>query len=54
MLNVARMNMLMHGAKDTEFEIVHGDTLREQGTQKGDRLFTPNTGHAPSTHRERL
>ncbi|WP_066091751.1 type I restriction-modification system subunit M [Xanthomonas massiliensis] len=26
--NLARMNMLLHGVKDTEFEIHHGDTLR--------------------------
>ncbi|MXS82508.1 type I restriction-modification system subunit M [Nitrosomonas oligotropha] len=25
--NLARMNMLLHGVKDSEFEIVHGDTL---------------------------
>ena len=25
--NLARMNMLLHGVKDTEFEIHHGDTL---------------------------
>lgn len=25
--NLARMNMLLHGLKDTEFEIHHGDTL---------------------------
>jgi type I restriction enzyme M protein len=25
--NLARMNMLLHGMKDTEFEIFHGDTL---------------------------
>ena len=25
--NLARMNMLQHGVKDTEFEIVQGDTL---------------------------
>lgn len=25
--NLARMNMLLHGVKDTEFEIFHGDTL---------------------------
>lgn len=25
--NLARMNMLLHGVKDTEFEILHGDTL---------------------------
>ena len=27
MSNLARMNMLLHGVKDTEFEIYHGDTL---------------------------
>jgi type I restriction enzyme M protein len=26
--NLARMNMLLHGVKDTEFEIWHGDTLK--------------------------
>lgn len=26
--NLARMNMLLHGVKDTEFDIYHGDTLR--------------------------
>ncbi|MFA7320313.1 MAG: type I restriction-modification system subunit M [Dokdonella sp.] len=26
--NLARMNMLLHGVKDTEFEIYHGDTLK--------------------------
>src|SRR5690606_17646999 len=25
--NLARMNMLLHGVKDSEFEIHHGDTL---------------------------
>jgi len=25
--NLARMNMLLHGVKDTEFKIYHGDTL---------------------------
>ncbi|WP_318014157.1 N-6 DNA methylase [Mesorhizobium sp. BR1-1-3] len=25
--NLARMSMLLHGEKDTEFEIYHGDTL---------------------------
>ena len=25
--NLARMNMLLHGVKDSEFEIFHGDTL---------------------------
>lgn len=28
--NLARMNMLLHGVKDTEFEIHHGDTLLNQ------------------------
>lgn len=26
--NLCRMNMLLHGVKDTEFEIYHGDTLK--------------------------
>jgi type I restriction enzyme M protein len=30
--NLARMNMLLHGVKDTEFEIYHGDTLTMIGT----------------------
>ncbi len=28
--NLARMNMILHGLKDTEFEIFHGDTLINQ------------------------
>lgn len=28
--NLARMNMLLHGLKDTEFDIFHGDTLLNQ------------------------
>lgn len=28
--NLARMNMLLHGIKDTEFEIFHGNTLENQ------------------------
>lgn len=28
--NLARMNMLLHGMKDTEFEMFHGDTLKNQ------------------------
>lgn len=28
--NLARMNMLLHGIKDAEFEIYHGDTLKNQ------------------------
>jgi len=27
--NSARMNMLLHGMKDTEFELFHGDTFEE-------------------------
>jgi type I restriction enzyme M protein len=28
--NLCRMNMLLHGLKDTEFEIYHGDTLKNE------------------------
>ncbi len=28
--NLARMNMMLHGVKDTEFEIFHGDTLTNE------------------------
>jgi len=28
--NLARMNMLLHGMKDTEFDIFHGDTLNNE------------------------
>lgn len=28
--NLARMNMLLHGAKDSEFDIFHGDTLKNE------------------------
>ena len=28
--NLARMNMLLHGVKDSEFEIFHGDTLKNE------------------------
>ena len=28
--NLARMNMLLHGVKDTEFKIWHGDTLKNE------------------------
>jgi type I restriction enzyme M protein len=28
--NLARMNMLLHGVKDSEFEIFHGDTLANE------------------------
>lgn len=30
--NLARMNMLLHGVKDTEFEIFHGDSLVNEWT----------------------
>lgn len=36
--NLARMNMLLHGVKDTEFEIFHGDTL----TNEWERLQETN------------
>jgi type I restriction enzyme M protein len=36
--NLARMNMLLHGMKDTEFEIYHGDTL----TNDWDKLSEMN------------
>jgi type I restriction enzyme M protein len=36
--NLARMNMLLHGVKDNEFEIFHGDSL----TNEWDTLAEPN------------
>jgi type I restriction enzyme M protein len=41
--NLARMNMLLHGMKDTEFEIYHGDTL----TNDWDFLRDPNPAKKP-------
>ena len=41
--NLARMNMLLHGVKDTEFEIHHGDTLRNEW----DWLRDPNPARKP-------
>lgn len=41
--NLARMNMLLHGLKDTEFEIYHGDTL----TNEWDILREPNPAKMP-------
>lgn len=35
--NLARMNMLLHGVKDTEFEIFHGDTLDNQWPMLNER-----------------
>ncbi len=41
--NLARMNMLLHGVKDTEFEIYHGDTL----TNDWDMLKEMNPAKKP-------
>jgi type I restriction enzyme M protein len=41
--NLARMNMLLHGVKDTEFEIYHGDTL----TNAWDMLRETNPARKP-------
>lgn len=41
--NLARMNMLLHGVKDSEFEIFHGDTL----TNDWDRLREANPARKP-------
>ncbi len=41
--NLARMNMLLHGVKDTEFEIFHGDTLLNEW----DMLREPNPARKP-------
>lgn len=42
--NLARMNMLLHGVKDTEFEIFHGDTL----VNEWDMLREMNPAKKPS------
>lgn len=42
--NLCRMNMLLHGVKDTEFEIYHGDTL----TNDWDYLRETNPAKKPS------
>ncbi len=42
--NLARMNMLLHGVKDTEFEIFHGDTLQNEW----DMLREQNPARRPS------
>lgn len=42
--NLARMNMLLHGVKDTEFEIYHGDTL----TNDWDWLRETNPAKKPT------
>ena len=41
--NLARMNMLLHGVKDSEFEIFHGDTL----TNDWDMLRETNPAKKP-------
>jgi type I restriction enzyme M protein len=41
--NLCRMNMLLHGVKDTEFEIYHGDTL----TNAWDMLRETNPAKKP-------
>ncbi|MCC7387325.1 MAG: type I restriction-modification system subunit M [Phycisphaerales bacterium] len=41
--NLARMNMLLHGVKDSEFEIYHGDTL----TNDWDMLRETNPSKKP-------
>jgi type I restriction enzyme M protein len=41
--NLARMNMLLHGVKDSEFEIYHGDTL----TNEWDMLRETNPAKMP-------
>ncbi|AKS22884.1 MAG: type I restriction-modification system, M subunit [Leptospirillum sp. Group II 'C75'] len=41
--NLARMNMLLHGVKDSEFEIFHGDTL----TNEWDFLRETNPAKTP-------
>jgi type I restriction enzyme M protein len=41
--NLARMNMLLHGVKDSEFEIFHGDTL----TNDWDMLREENPAKMP-------
>jgi type I restriction enzyme M protein len=42
--NLARMNMLLHGVKDTEFDIFHGDTL----TNEWDKLRELNPAKKPA------
>jgi type I restriction enzyme M protein len=42
--NLARMNMLLHGVKDSEFEIIHGDTL----LNAWDRMREANPAKKPN------
>jgi type I restriction system adenine methylase (hsdM) len=55
--NLARMNMLLHGVKDTEFEIFHGDSLlndwdilREQNPAKKEK-FDAVVANPPFSYR---
>jgi len=55
--NLARMNMLLHGVKDSEFDIFHGDTLlnewdmmREQNPAKKPR-FVAIVANPPFSYR---
>jgi type I restriction enzyme M protein len=41
--NLARMNMLLHGVKDSEFEIFHGDSLKNDW----EMLSEPNPARKP-------
>ncbi len=41
--NLARMNMLLHGVKDTDFDIFHGDTLLNEW----DMMREPNPAKKP-------
>ncbi len=58
--NLARMNMLLHGVKDSEFEIYHGDTLlndwemlREANPAKK-KLFDAVVANPPFSYRWEL
>ncbi len=58
--NLARMNMLLHGVKDSEFEIFHGDTLlndwemlREANPAKK-KLFDAVVANPPFSYRWEL
>ncbi len=48
--NLARMNMLLHGVKDSEIEIYHGDTL----TNDGEFLRQTHPAKAPKLARSAL
>ena len=47
--NLARMNMLLHGVKDSEFDIFHGDTLLNEWDRMAARPSRPvNKGNTES------